>query len=329
MKYRSVISFLVVILLGNNIYSQPKELNSEPESWKVNYNTVFKKDGKPVNESVAKLIEKLSSDSGEGIPVTKEEFILYLKRPSAEKVYAKELIRYATPKSRHIQKKQHNNYRKVFLKEKRIKAGVKFLRKYKTLLKNVEKSYGVARKDIVSILMWESGLGEFTGKHHVFNIFMGQLLYLEQAQEYAIKQMLAKGEKYPNEHTDTPQKQKERFAALRRSSVNALTALLRYGKLYNYDALSQKGSWGGAIGYTQFMPYRLDLAIDGDNDGDVDLFSWPDAIHSVANYLREYGKYGWDYKQRKKGIYSYNHSDEYVHGVIAYADAIWKRYIGK
>lgn len=195
MKYRSVISFLVVILLGNNIYSQPKELNSEPESWKVNYNTVFKKDGKPVNESVAKLIEKLSSDSGEGIPVTKEEFILYLKRPSAEKVYAKELIRYATPKSRHIQKKQHNNYRKVFLKEKRIKAGVKFLRKYKTLLKNVEKSYGVARKDIVSILMWESGLGEFTGKHHVFNIFMGQLLYLEQAQEYAIKQMLAKGGK--------------------------------------------------------------------------------------------------------------------------------------
>ncbi|MBU1099732.1 MAG: lytic murein transglycosylase [Bacteroidetes bacterium] len=319
----------VVISIAGLIFPQNKVLNPDIESWKVNYSTVFTDEGQPANESIKKLIEKLSSDSGDGLPVSKEEFINYLKRPSAQEIYSKELIRYATPKSRYNQKQEHKSYKDVFLKEKRIIAGVEFLKEYKTILAAVEREYGVSRKDIVSILMWESGLGEFTGKNYVFNIFMGQLLYLEDAQEYAIQQMIAKGEEYPNEYTDTPQKQKERFAALRNSAVRALTALLRYAKLYNYDPLEQKGSWGGAIGYTQFMPYRLDLAIDGDKDGDVDLFSWPDAIYSVANYLREYGKYGWPYKQRKKAIYSYNHSDDYVHGVIAYADAIWKMYTGK
>jgi membrane-bound lytic murein transglycosylase B len=214
------------------------------------------------------------------------------------------------------------------LKKKRINAGVKFLKDYNTILLEAEKRYNVSRKDIVSILMWESGLGEFTGNHRVFNIFMGQLLFLDFAQEHAINEMKNKGEKYPNEYTDTPEKQQERFRALRRSAVNGLTALFRYAKLYNYDPMLLKGSWGGAIGYTQFMPYRLDLAIDGDNDGDVDLFSWPDAIFSVANYLREYGNYKWDYKNRKKAIRSYNHNDEYMHGVIAYADTIWKKYKG-
>ena len=304
-------------------------ITSDPDTWKINYNTVFDEQGNPRSKSIEKLISNLEKENGEGLQFSKEEFIQLLKREEADHVYVKEIVRYATPKSRHIQKQQHKSYTKVFLKEKRIKAGVNFLKKYNTLLVKAQDEYNVARKDIVAILMWESGLGEFTGKHQVFNIFMAQLLFLEKAQEYAIEQMNKKGEEYPNEHTDTPQKQKERFDALRRSAVSGLTSLLRYSKVHNYDPLLQKGSWGGAIGYTQFMPYRLNLAIDGDKDGDVDLFSWPDAIFSVANYLKTYGKYGWKYSQRKKGIYSYNHSEEYVNGVIAYADAIWKRYTQK
>ncbi|KHD09024.2 hypothetical protein PN36_27485 [Candidatus Thiomargarita nelsonii] len=47
------------------------------------------------------------------------------------------------------------------------------------------------RHDIVSILMWESGLGEFTGNLRIFNIFMAQLLFLERARQHAIEQMNA------------------------------------------------------------------------------------------------------------------------------------------
>ena len=41
---------------------------------------------------------------------------------------------------------------------------------------------------------------------------------------------------------------------------------------------------------SQFMPsnYRK-LAVDGDDDGDIDLFTHADAIHSVANYLKVHG----------------------------------------
>ena len=41
---------------------------------------------------------------------------------------------------------------------------------------------------------------------------------------------------------------------------------------------------------SQFMPsnYRR-LAVDGDGDGDIDLFEPVDAIHSIANYFIHHG----------------------------------------
>lgn len=316
----------IYICLMTFLFAQSTEINSDPATWKIDYSTVFKADGVPVNESIDDLIKKITADSGDGLPVTLDEFIALIKREEASQVYTNELVRYATPKSRHLQKQEHQNYSKVFLKEKRIVAGVKFLKDFHDLLISAENKYGVPRKDIVSILMWESGLGEFTGKHQIFNIFMGQLLFLEHAQEYAIQQMLLKGEKYPDDTMDTHETQARRFAALRKSSVKSLTALLRYSKLYGIDPLQQKGSWGGAIGYTQFMPFRLNVAVDGDNNGIIDLFTWPDAIYSVANYLKEIGNYSTEVKKRRRGIYSYNPSNAYVDGVIAYADTVWTRY---
>jgi hypothetical protein len=108
-----------------------------------------------------------------------------------------------------------------------------------------------------------------------------------------------------------------------------LVALLRQSKAKGIDPLSVKGSGGGAIGYVQFMPYRLNYAVDGDGNGTINLHSWPDAIFSVANYLKDFGDYDMSYNGRKRGIFSYNHNHAYVKGVIAYADTIWKRYINK
>lgn len=51
-----------------------------------------------------------------------------------------------------------------------------------------------------------------------------------------------------------------------------------------------KGSYAGALGIAQFMPSNaLSLAKDGDMDGKIDLFDHPDAIHSIANYLKQHG----------------------------------------
>jgi lytic murein transglycosylase len=52
-----------------------------------------------------------------------------------------------------------------------------------------------------------------------------------------------------------------------------------------------KGSWAGATGYPQFLPsVWLRLGADGDGDGRADIWrSEPDALASIANYLRNAG----------------------------------------
>jgi membrane-bound lytic murein transglycosylase B len=75
------------------------------------------------------------------------------------------------------------------------------------------------------------------------------------------------------------------------------------------------------------MPYNLKYVIDGDNNGTRDLFSWPDAIMSAANYLKNVGGYSPSEANRKKAIKRYNASDSYVSGVMLYADTIWERYL--
>ena len=59
----------------------------------------------------------------------------------------------------------------------------------------------------------------------------------------------------------------------------------------NLDINSVQGSYAGAMGYGQFISssYRA-YAIDYDGDGYADLFnSIPDAVASIANYLKKHG----------------------------------------
>jgi membrane-bound lytic murein transglycosylase B len=280
----------------------------------------------PANEYIQNLIEQLEADEGEGSPVTKDEFMSMLSRPESQQVYTKQLIKIATPRSVQIQNREHRDFLNVFMKEKRIKRGVKFLHTEKSLLETAEKQFGVDRQDIVSILMWESGLGEFTGKLRVFNVLMGQLLFLEPAQEHAIEQMIAEGAADSLTSEETLKRQEKRFARIKRRCVSNLVALLRQSKAKGADPLGQIGSWGGAIGYPQFMPASMAYAVDGDKDGAINLHTWPDAIMSVASYLKVRGKYSATDTARRKAIHSYNPIDSYVNGVVAFADEIMKRY---
>jgi len=57
------------------------------------------------------------------------------------------------------------------------------------------------------------------------------------------------------------------------------------------EAKTMTGSWAGAMGQTQFMPSSyLKYAVDFDKDGRRDIWtSVPDALASIANYLKGYG----------------------------------------
>ena len=302
-------------------------LAEDKTKWEIRKELVFGDDGEPTNSLIASIIERIQSNVGIGSPVSKEEFQRLFDRPESKVVYADNLIRYATPMSKEIQTQEHEDYTKIFMKEKRQVAGVEFLKNYNSLLSQAENEYGVLKRDLVSILMWESGLGEFTGNFQIFNILMEQILFMDVAQVYAVKEMSANGEDNPLLIASKKAAEEKRLQNRKNDAARNLVSLLRECKANELDPLLLKGSWGGAIGYVQFMPYNLKYTVDGDNNGTKDLFSWPDAIMSASNYLKNVGGYNSTEEGRKRAIKKYNSSDSYVSGVMLYADTIWDRYL--
>lgn len=72
-------------------------------------------------------------------------------------------------------------------------------------------------------------------------------------------------------------------------------------------------SSAGAQGPMQFMPGTwAAYGVDGDGDGDKDVWSAPDAIFGAANYLRASGAPDdW-----RSALFAYNHADWYVEAVL-------------
>ena len=67
-----------------------------------------------------------------------------------------------------------------------------FLNIYSDILEKAENKYSVCKQDLDSILMWESGLGKFTGSSRVFNIFIAQILFIDSAQKFALNRLIRK-----------------------------------------------------------------------------------------------------------------------------------------
>ena len=154
--------------------------------------------------------------------------------------------------------KTWDDYKAIFLKNKRIVDGKKFIKKNIDTLERAEKEFGVPKEIITAILGVETNFGNNMGGYRV------------------IDSLTTLG-------FDDPRRSK-----FFRSELIQLFLLTREN---NLDILKIKGSYAGAMGYSQFISssYRA-YAIDYDGDGYVDLFnSIDDAIGSIANYLKRHG----------------------------------------
>jgi len=150
------------------------------------------------------------------------------------------------------------DYRSVFLTERRIEAGLAFWFRNQEALQRARRLYGVPEEYIVAILGVETFYGRHTGRWRV----------LDALTTLAFD--------YP------------RRADFFRGELEKYLLLSRRARI---DALTLKGSYAGAIGIPQFMPSTyLRYAVDFDGDGVADLRnSAVDAIGSVANFLRAHG----------------------------------------
>ena len=149
-------------------------------------------------------------------------------------------------------------YKKLFIEDKRIRNGKKFIKQNIDTLNRAEEEFGVPKEIIVSILGVETRYGKIMGGYRV------------------IDSLTTLGFDYP------------------RRSVFFKDELIKFFLLArenNLDIYSIKGSYAGAMGYGQFISssYRA-YAVDFDGDDNVDLFnSVDDAIGSIANYLKVHG----------------------------------------
>lgn len=146
-------------------------------------------------------------------------------------------------------------YRKIFITEERINAGVEFWKENSETLAKVSADTGVPEHIILGIIGVETYFGKIKGSYKVLDaLYTLSFGYPKRAKFFT-------------------------------SELEAYLILATEEKL---DIEATKGSYAGAMGYSQFMPssYRA-YAKSFDKDGTRDLVNSPeDAIASVANYLK-------------------------------------------
>ncbi|MDO8206953.1 MAG: lytic murein transglycosylase B, partial [Gallionella sp.] len=149
-------------------------------------------------------------------------------------------------------------YRAAFVNTQRVKLGLVFWDKYRVALRRAEKQYGVPQQIIVALI----------GVETIYGQNMGNFRTLDALTTLAFD--------YP------------RRSAFFRDELENYLLLAREQQ---FDLLTVKSSYAGALGIPQFMPssYRK-YAVDFNGNHKTDLLNEAiDAIGSVGNYMQGYG----------------------------------------
>ncbi len=204
-----------------------------------------------------------------------------------------------------------------YLRPGAIRSARAYLKENKRLLARVNQEYCVPAEVLVSIMLIETNLGANTGKRRALNVLSSMAAASDLDR---IKPFLGAGAVHAGNEEQARQHCREKSAW----AYNELKHLLNYSRSSGVDPLSIPGSIYGAIGLCQFMPSNIDrFGIDGDGNGGVDLFSKPDALFSIGNYLHRHGwKCGTARQQRRQIVMTYNNSQIYANTVLAVADRL-------
>jgi membrane-bound lytic murein transglycosylase B len=154
--------------------------------------------------------------------------------------------------------KTFSEYRPMFVSEQTVANGKRFMEQQSEWLSLAEEKTGVPGAVITAIMGVETRYGNYLGVHRTFDSLATLAITEGRRADYFQRELI-------------------NFLLISRDQ--------------NFDPLSVKGSYAGAMGYPQFMPSSyLAYADDLDDDGNIDIWNDPvDAIGSIARYLGEHG----------------------------------------
>ncbi|MGQ9820146.1 MAG: lytic murein transglycosylase [Candidatus Kapaibacteriales bacterium] len=202
-----------------------------------------------------------------------------------------------------------------------VKKLLSFISSNYSLLLESEKKFKIPKEVIASILWTETRFGAILGTHHVPSVFLSIAIspfIIERGDSEQIE--ILTDSKYQINKFDTAwEKLLRRSKEKSQMALKEIIALLEMKKS-GFDIQNLYGSFAGAFGIPQFLPSSfIQYGYDANGDGKVDLFSLPDAIFSVANYLNSKG---WDnnsIEKQRQALFSYNKSINYVDFILKLA----------
>lgn len=264
------------------------------------------------------LVERLAADGFERQAIEAlfdRQEVLF--EPDAMAGKLKALIRSRSADAESPSSNLRTAVRRDYLQSGIISRARSYIHENTAVLNEIAAHYGVPREIVVSILLIETHLGRNTGHSRVFNRLasMARCADLEAIRPYLNPTLIT---------PDNEEYARRRCREKADWAYEELKALLRYAERDGADPLGIRGSIYGAIGMCQFMPTNVfTYGVDADLDGRIDPFAKPDALHSIANYLRGHGwRQGLDRRGQHRVIFGYNHSTVYANTVLAVADKI-------
>jgi len=192
------------------------------------------------------------------VRVQKSALRLFLPRKRVKKTKDKR-----TPSQRAKTRAFYNKYgpwerySRLKVNPSRVKQGVAFIRKYKTIFERVQKQFGVPKEYIAAIIGIETVYGGNVGKYPVFDTLATLAFEKHRRSRFFQKELIK---------------------------------FLHLSKTQRFNPKNVKGSYAGAIGLGQFMPSNYEAyGVDFNKDGRITLQRASDAIASIANYFKKNG----------------------------------------
>ena len=211
-----------------------------------------------------------------------------------------------------------------------ISATRSFISENYELLKNAELKYNVSIEVIASILWIETRHGKFLGKSNIASVFFSTAMCAEQQFiDLNKKQIREMSDISSDKYNELDNKIQQRAIKKSNWAINEIIALYKMQRVSPIPIETIFGSWAGAFGMSQFLPSSyISWAVDGNNDGKINLYDKEDAIFSVANYL---SSNGWsdNNESKRKAVFHYNNSNDYVNAVLTLASKSKYRVISK